>query len=162
MGMTSEQRLAVLEDKQALAELINAYGKVADRFDWEGWAEGAFTEDSEFVFVGGFGVMRGRNEILEVCKGSMDPFYDVMQHILVNLDFEVDGDTATGTSNLIFTAIFDKDKPTDYYQAGGRYQWGFVRTEQGWRIAHTRLEFLWNNGADENSVFEQKTEVAAV
>ena len=162
MTMTIEQRLAVLEDKQALAELINAYGKVADRFDWEGWAQGAFTEDSEFVFVGGFGVMRGRDEILKVCKDSMDPFYEVMQHILVNLDFEVDGDSASGTSNLVFTAVMKADEPTNYYMAGGRYQWRFARMPEGWRIAHTRLEFLWNNGADADSVFEQKTEVAAV
>lgn len=151
-----EERLQILEDKQALAEHMNHYCKTADRFDWADWAE-TFTEDSLFEFVGGFGDMRGRQTIHDTCKGSMDHVYDVMQHIMSNLDFEVDGDTATGTGNLIFTGIMDTSKPTEYYMSGGRYRWNFTRTEAGWKIARTRLEFIWNNGGDKDAVFQDKT-----
>lgn len=148
-------RLQLLEDKQALAEHMNHYCKTADRFDWATWAE-TFTEDSVFEFIGGFGDMQGRQTIHDTCKGSMDHVYDVMQHMMANLDFTVDGDTATGTGNLIFTGIMDAAKPTEYYMSGGRYQWRYRRVGTGWKIAHTRLEFIWNNGGDKDAVFQEK------
>lgn len=150
-----EQRIQILEDKQALAEHMNLYCKTADRFDWADWAD-TFTEDSVFEFIGGFGDMRGRQTIHDTCKGSMDHVYAVMQHLMSNLDFEVDGDNATGTGNLIFTGIMDAAKPTGYYMSGGRYQWKYRRTDAGWKIAHTKLEFIWNNGGDKDAVFQEK------
>lgn len=159
--MTVEQRLKLLEDKQALAEHMNLYCKTADRFDWAAWAD-TFTEDSLFEFVGGFGDMRGRQVIHDTCKGNMDHVYDVMQHMMSNLDFEVDGDNATGTGNLIFTGIMDAAMPTEYYMSGGRYQWTYRRTDAGWKIARTKLEFIWNNGGDKDAVFQEKaTETTA-
>lgn len=154
-----EQRLQILEDKQALAEHMNLYCKTADRFDWAGWAD-TLTEDSVFEF-GDFGDMRGRDmrgrqTIHDTFKGYIDHVYAVMQHMMSNLDFEVDGDNATGTGNLIFTGIMDAAKPTEYYMSGGRYQWKYRRTDAGWRIAHTKLEFIWNNGGDKNAVFQEK------
>ncbi len=145
-----------LNDQLLLQQLINTYHWRADQFDWEGWAA-TFTEDSVFEFVGGFGTMTGRQQIHDTCKGNMDHVYEVMQHVIVNLDFELTGtDTATGHGNLLFSALPDASKPTRYYQSGGRYEWQFRRTAQGWRIAHTRLQFLWNNGLDQDAVFESR------
>ncbi len=149
-----ETRLKKHEDIQALTRLINSYHQTADRFDWDGWAE-HFTDDATFYFEHGFGEMTGRDGIKEICKSSMDPFYDLMQHIMVNLDFEMTGpDTAKGRANLIFTAIFDGEKRDNYYQAGGIYRWDFARTDDGWRIANAYLDFVWNNGNDTDGVFE--------
>lgn len=149
------ERLARLETIQDLTRLINSYHQTADRFDWEDWAT-HFTDDAVFVFEHGFGEMAGREGILEICKSSMDPFYDLMQHIMVNLDFEITGpDTASGRANLIFTAIFDSEKRDNYYQAGGIYRWDFRKTaEKGWLISKAYLDFVWNNGNDQGSVFE--------
>lgn len=144
-------RIGRIEDELALRKLINAYHKRADAIDWARWAE-CFTEDATFEFKS-FGTMRGRQAIHDTCKAAMDPIYDIHQHIMVNLDFEVSGDSATGTGNLLFVAMTDAAKLTDYYMAGGRYQWRFARTADGWRITHARLEWLWNNGADSDAVF---------
>lgn len=142
-----------LRDNLLLEKLINNYHWRADQFDWAGWAD-SFTEDSVFEFVGGFGVMTGKQQIHDTCKGNMDHVYEIMQHVMVNLDFEITGaDTATGHGNLVFSALPDASRPTRYYQSGGRYEWRFRRTPQGWKIAHTRLQFLWNNGADQDAVF---------
>lgn len=147
-----ESRLQRIEDDRALTKLINTYHKRADAFDWNGWAE-TFTEDAVFEFAGGFGRMCGRKDIHDKCKGAMDHVYNVMQHIMVNLDFEVTGDRATGTGNLIFVGIGDEHQPAAFYMAGGRYRWAFLRTQEGWKIADAFLEFIWNNGADEDAVF---------
>lgn len=151
-----ELRIRLLEDESALRKLINTYHKRADAFEWEAWAA-CFTDDAVFVLAGTFGTLHGRQQILEVCKGQMDHIYQVHQHIMVNLDFDIDGgDSAGGTGNLIFTALADAGDQARYYQAGGRYQWKFRRTGQGWRIAEARLDFLWNNGADEDAVFADR------
>jgi hypothetical protein len=156
-----EHRLKLVEDELAIQKLMNVYCRRADAFQWESWAE-TFTEDSLFDFEGGFGTMRGRAEILEKCKGAMDHVYSSFIHYIVNVDVEVDGgDTATGTGNIVFAALTDDARPTAYYLSGGRYKWQFARTADGWRIAHTVLRFIWNNGADEDAVFIPDEKAAA-
>lgn len=147
-----ESRLQRIEDERALEKLINTYHKHADVFDWIGWAD-CFTESAVFEFTGGFGVMRGRKDIHDKCKGAMDHVYEVQQHIMVNLDFATTADGATGTGNLIFVGIADKNNPANFYMAGGRYKWTFARSADGWKIAEAFLEFIWNNGADADAVF---------
>lgn len=151
-----ETRIARIEDLRAITTLMNTYCARADAFDWVGWAL-TFTDDSVFEFPGAFGTMRGRDEIRETCKGLMDPVYDVMQHLMSNFEFELTGpDSAIGHGNLVFTGIADPAKQNQYFMSGGRYDWKFERTADGWRIAHTRLDFIWNNGADEDQVFADR------
>jgi hypothetical protein len=148
-----EHRIRLIEDELAIKRLIDRYGRRADDFDWLGWSE-TLTEDSVFDFEGGFGLMRGRQQILEVCRDSMDPIYDDFIPYMLNILVDVDGsDIATGTGNIIFLALTDKDKPEQFLATGGRYRWEFRRTSIGWQIARTHLQFIWNNGADNDQVF---------
>lgn len=157
--MSGNNELTVLdklEIESEIRKLMNFYSKISDAFKWEEWSE-CFTEDSLFDFPTGFGTLNGRKEILEVCKGNMDHVYSVMQHYIVNVDVDViSKDKATGTGNLIFVGIPNENKPTEYYQSGGRYSWEFKKTPEGWLIAHTVLNFLWNNGQDVSSVFDKQ------
>lgn len=155
-----EQRIQRIEDELALNKLINTYHKRADAFDWAGWAD-TFVDDAVFEFDTGFGLMEGKQMIHDTCKAAMDHVYEDQQHIMINLDFDIDGDSATGTGNLIFAATTDASNPVDHYMAGGRYRWKFQRTAQGWRIKHTNLQWLWNNGADKDSVFNAKADADA-
>lgn len=154
-----EARIRRIEDELALKALINSYHKRADALDWAGWAE-SFTEDAVFEFKS-FGTMRGRQAIHDTCKAAMAHVYDAFQHYMVNLDFELAGDTATGTGNLVFVGLTDAAAPTRHYMAGGRYQWRFARIAGGWRIRQARLEWLWNNGADAERVFAEELAGAA-
>ena len=79
------------DDQLALNKLVNAYHWHAEPFDWDAWAD-CHTVTAEFDFAGELGVMRGRREILETC---MDHVYDTMQHVMMNLEFEITGDAAT-------------------------------------------------------------------
>ena len=145
-----------LQDYVLLQKLINNYHWCADHFDWVGWAN-SFTDDAVFELPGTFGTLRSRSTIHDVCKNNMDHVYATMQHVMVNLDFEVTApEAATGHGNLLFTAVPDAAKPHAYYQAGGRYVWKFRHTADGWRICHARLDFLWNNGGDQAAVFDAR------
>jgi hypothetical protein len=144
-----------LEDQLELQKLINTYHWRADHHEWESWSH-TFTEDAVYDLPNSFGLLKSRQEIHDVCKANMAQIYKIMQHIIVNLDFEITGpDSATGHGNLIFTALADPAQPTEFIQSGGRYNWEFKRTKAGWRIHRARLDFLWNNGGDKESVFDQ-------
>ena len=79
-NQNSNQTADHLQDQLLLAKLINNYHWRADNFDWAGWAD-SFTEDAEFEFAGGFGMMKGRQQIHDICKDNMDHVYDTMQHV---------------------------------------------------------------------------------
>jgi ketosteroid isomerase-like protein len=145
-----ERRLGVLEDKEALAALMNRYCRTADDKDWQAWSR-CWTEDAEFVF-GPFGVHRGRDVIREVCAESEAPYQD-MQHSMTNMQFEVDGDRATGTAYLWFAGVPDRDRPAQHFDIGGPYRWEFARTAEGWRLSRMELRVAWTVGSDADSVF---------
>ena len=156
MSNNESAKIGNFEDNLLLEKLINTYHWRADHFDWKGWSE-TFTEDAEFDLPNSFGMLKTRKQIHDVCKGNMDHVYKVMQHIMVNLDFEVTGaDSATGHGNLIFTGISNPDQPSQFVQSGGRYKWEFRRTNDGWQICKAHLIFIWNNGGDKESVLTAK------
>jgi hypothetical protein len=160
-----EARLARLEDLQALKTLMDNYHQRCDAFEWTEWAE-SFAEDAVVEardaagVVQSFGVMRGRQAVYETCRDNM-AIYAAIQHIIVNLNFKVTGDVATGTANLVFVAVADRARPDDFYMSGGRYEWTFARTPQGWKISTAVLDFLWNNGSDDGGLFGQDHERAS-
>lgn len=145
-----EERLQVLEDKEALRALMNRYCRTADQKDWEAWSM-CWTEDALFDF-GPFGQHNGREVIRDVCSESEEPYQD-MQHSMTNMQFEVDGDTATGTAYLWFAGVPDKAKPAEHFDIGGPYEWEFQRTGDGWKLSVMRLRIAWTAGADGDAVF---------
>lgn len=151
---TSLSPLDMLLVESEVQKLMNVYCRLADEFKWEAWAE-CFAEDAYFNLPGTFGEMVGRETILKTCKGNMDHIYAEQQHYIVNVDVTATSrDQASATGNLIFVGIPDAKKPTEAYQAGGRYVWQFKRINGEWKICHAVLDFLWNNGQDSDAVFD--------
>lgn len=148
-----EARLRLLEDERALQRLINDYLNLADQRRWTEWSD-TFIEDAVFDLPNSFGLMKGRQEIYDVCVGKMEGVWDRTQHMIVNAHFDVEGDHAKGTANIIFAAVPAGAAITDYYMMGGQYRWKFVRTQAGWKIADAWEEFIWNNGTPFQTVFE--------
>ena len=142
MDKDLENRLRRIEDEMALQRLINVYHKTADAFDWKGWSE-CFAEDA--VFVNQFGVHRGRQEIYDRCRKRFGTVFRVFQHVIVNACFDIAGDTASGTGNLLFVGLREGNRKNHYFLAGGRYEWAFVRTPEAWIIKTGTLTFLWDN-----------------
>ena len=154
MNTESLSPLDTLVVESEVKKLMNVYCRLADEFKWEDWAA-CFADDAYFNLPGTFGEMVGRETILKTCKGNMDHVYAAQQHYIVNVDVTaVSRDEATATGNLIFVGISDVNKPTEAYQAGGRYEWQFKRINGEWKICHAILNFLWNNGQDADAVFD--------
>lgn len=145
------QRIRVLEDKEALASLMNRYCRTADENDWEGWSR-CFTENADFDF-GPFGQHHGREKIREVCEAAEAPYLD-KQHSMTNMQFEVDGDTARGTAYLWFAGVPDPLNPLHHYDIGGPYRWEFQRTDEGWLLSRMNLRIVWTQGDADASVFD--------
>jgi hypothetical protein len=137
-----KRRLQVLEDKEALAALVNRYCLTADTDDWEGWAAG-WTEDGESAAP--LGTLKGREPITENAA-KFHAGNKVRQHTITNMQFEVSGDNATGTASLIFFGVPDESEPGQHYDMGGPYNFQFRRTHDGWRIHRMELDIIWTMG----------------
>jgi ketosteroid isomerase-like protein len=160
LATTSEQqveqlaaRLAELEDKQALAALLSRYTLAVDSFDWEAWGR-CWAEDAVADW-GELGQLQGREAIVKASRQA-ETIYEHrggMQHLLANLDFEVDGDTAKGTGNLLFACSLNSVKSPPDYACGGKYRWTFARGAEGWQITRAELKMAWSAGADVAGTF---------
>ncbi|WP_238570373.1 nuclear transport factor 2 family protein [Streptomyces inhibens] len=79
-----------------------------------------------------------------------------MQHHLLNMSFEVEGDHATGVGYLWFVAVSHRNGPGEPYAMGGPYTWDYIRsTNGGWLLTRQRLGVSWHSGQDATSAFDQ-------
>jgi len=146
-------RLERLEAKADLHALVQRYVTTADARQWRDWVQ-CFTPDAQFDLPNSFGLMKGRDEIYDVCVGKMDHVWAHTQHNVVNRDFQVDGDTASGTANIFFSGLPVDADPTESYAMGGRYRWKLTRESGGqWAMADAWEEFIWNSGSAQEAVF---------
>lgn len=137
------ERLRLLEDKEAVAALMNRYFRAADAKDWQAWSR-CWAEDGTLDF-GPFGTHHGRDAIRDVCSRAEAP-YAAMQHSITNLQVEVDGDRAHATAYLWFAGVTDPDRRSLHFDCGGPYDLGFTRTGQGWQVQSVRLDVTWFSG----------------
>jgi len=130
-----------LTDRQALVDLTVAYSYALDdrRFD-----------DLDDVFLPDATAelgrhLEGRDAIKDRIRDALVPL-DVSQHLVATHEIRVDGDRATGRCYLQAQHVrTGPDGPT-LLMVGGRYEDRYVRTTEGWRIAHRALVVLWTNG----------------
>lgn len=148
-----QHRLQVLEDKDALTALLNRYCNLADKHDWEGYAN-TYAEDGIMTYES-WGDTVGRAAIAK--QSGSENIFDGLQHSMTNMQFEIDGsDKATGTAYLWFCATPDTNKPEINYAFGGPYNFEFKRAAKGWEIKTMRLKKIWSQGTDTLDVFQRK------
>ncbi|KAH0829518.1 hypothetical protein AYO21_10375 [Fonsecaea monophora] len=140
---TLERRLRILEDKDALWTLLCRYCRVVDDHDWKGFGD-MFTEDGILNFVD-WGPIQGREKIAKAT--SVEEVFQYQEHSLSNIMFVVDGsDTATATGFLTFIATPDASKREEFAASGGRYEFTFKRTHEGWKVYRHLLTKGWLHG----------------
>ncbi len=140
-----QKRLRILEDKDELTALMNKYCLVSDTFDFKGYGD-CFHKDGTLAYSE-FHTVSGRENLAEKARIALER-YQGLQHSMTNMQFEIDGDKATGSANLILAATPDLSKPDVNFMFGGPYRWEFVRTEEGWRLWICRLSVVWTLGKD--------------
>ncbi|KAH7129696.1 hypothetical protein B0J13DRAFT_563248 [Dactylonectria estremocensis] len=144
------ERLQLLEDKDALATLLNRYCNMADDHKWDEFAD-CFIPDGVLGFEK-WGEVVGRDKIAAISGGAEDRFQG-LQHSMTNMNFTVNGDEASGTCYLWFAATMDTSKPHEYHAFGGPYKFNFKRTPEGWRISRMQLKKIWAQNEDTQKVF---------
>jgi ketosteroid isomerase-like protein len=129
-----EARVEALEAREAIRELIYAYGRALDRRDFIAFA-GLF-EPQSGMWVGGFGTATGRDEIFRMMDRSIGhqatPVAPTSHHVFTNIQIEVEGNTASATTKWIFVVPGESGAPQ--WRFLGHYEDEFVRTDEGWRF----------------------------
>jgi ketosteroid isomerase-like protein len=88
----SDPRVAALADRQAIDQLVAGdYPRALDASDWDAYAA-TYTEDGELVLLGNSS--KGRAAIKSFL--SAQPAGERVIHVISNLSYKIDGDTATG------------------------------------------------------------------
>lgn len=128
----TEGRLQALEDRAAIADLIAAYGPLADNGDATGVAA-SWSEDGCYD-VGGFGVAEGRAAIAALIESETHQalLAQGCAHMLSPHHITLSGDSAEAVG---YSVVFRRSG--DGYEAWrvSANRWQLVRTAAGWRVS---------------------------
>jgi 3-phenylpropionate/cinnamic acid dioxygenase small subunit len=125
--MTPTRNVEHLADKLAIREVLEEYCLRLEVNPFEEWLD-LFTQDSIYEVYRH--TLRGRQEISEMLSKAPHGV-----HLGGPLRIELDGDSAATVQNYVFYGQDDK------YSNKGWYYRTLVRTGEGWKISHTRVEF---------------------
>jgi uncharacterized protein (TIGR02246 family) len=125
----------VREDEEAIGRTLGEYSQHCDDGRFDEWAD-LFTADARFVLAGT--VTEGRDAIKEYMMTVQAAGRRGM-HVTTNSLVDVDGDTATATTDYLFV------RPTPdglAIIAAGRYHDRLVRDETRWRFRERSITML--------------------
>jgi uncharacterized protein (TIGR02246 family) len=124
----------LLEEKDAIRELLAEYCFAFDGGDFERWV-GLFTDDGIFD-VGGRIRLVGRERLREyVKKIALTDGKPMLKHCVMNEIIRVVGDAARVESYLLVAQGAEKRLAITI---AGRYEDRLVRTPDGWRFAERK------------------------
>jgi 3-phenylpropionate/cinnamic acid dioxygenase small subunit len=132
-----------LLDHDEIIQTLHRYAFALDDRDWD-LLETVFTPDA----VGEYSGQRyeGFPAILEMISGVLGRI-DRTQHLIGNATvWTYDGDTATTRCYLHGQHTIDGLPGGDNNVLAGEYRDRFVRTPDGWSIAHRSLKITWREG----------------
>ncbi|MDE3204537.1 MAG: nuclear transport factor 2 family protein [Acidobacteriota bacterium] len=132
-----------LLDEKAVIDLTIRYAWVIDNRRFEDLSE-VFAADGTADY-GRLGVFLGPAAIGEACAGSLSRF-DRTQHMVSNHQVELRGDEADGRCFFQAQHVRKDGTGVHNYTVAGNYLDRFVRTADGWRIAHRTLRVTWTEG----------------
>lgn len=129
-----ESRLQVLEDREAIRDLLLEYGRTLDARDFKGFSELFAREVGEWN--GGMGDAKGPEAIRKLMEetignntgGINSPNF----HIFSNETIDVKGDRATAVSKWAFVVQGDDGRPQWVYL--GHYNDTLIREDGRWKF----------------------------
>jgi hypothetical protein len=129
-----------IDDRFALLDLAARYADAVDRRDFA-LLDAVFLPDG--VLDTGRGVRDGLIEILAAMEGLRR--YEATAHVLGQQLADAAGDGARGVTYCTAHHLADRDGSRTDTVMHIRYHDDFVRTPDGWRIRHRRLELQWTD-----------------
>lgn len=152
--MTQRVELATVMDRLAVDELITDYAVAVDDGDWEAY-RGLFTSDGRADYRSAGGIEGDAGKVAAWLQESMRLFV-MRQHLIVNrrLRFgtlEQDtGDTARVQADYINPMRIAGEgdgnaggSTAPDFVCGGRYVFGLLRTNDGWRLREVIVREMW-------------------
>lgn len=137
-------RLRLVEDRQAIADLLVRYARAVDDGDDERLAS-CFTDDAEATFAG-IDAGIGGKAIAAFLRAAMGPgARPASTHNLANITVTVRGDEADASSNAVVYGV--RGEPPQMRVRGVCYDDLVVRTADGWRIRRRTHRPQWEAAA---------------
>ena len=125
-------------DHEQIRQLLARFIQLRDDKRFEEWVR-LFTEDGTFEYPGAR--LTGRDAIRDSVASLLRD--DRGKHLALNAVIEVDGDTASVTSDVVKLRPAEPGGGTAFVvQTAGRYIDSLVRTKDGWQVASRRTELL--------------------
>ncbi|ANW21233.1 nuclear transport factor 2 family protein [Streptomyces clavuligerus] len=145
--MTQRVDLATVLDRLAIDDLISGYAAAVDDGDWAAF-RALFTEDARIDYRGAGGIAAPAAEAAAWVARAMTLF-PVRQHLIVNRRLRLQdlggypGDSAEVRADYLNPM---GRASGDTHVSGGRYAFGAVRTDAGWRLSSLVIEEKWRQG----------------
>jgi len=136
-----ERRLAAVEDRLALADLLHRYCRTLDDADHDG-LRACFTDDLHAEHGTMIPPIDGADTFIEVVRRP-PPTIQRWQHYVSNVEVTLDGDTAKVWAFLHAWHEVDLGAGYQLVPAGGRYEVDAVRSASGWRIRRLIVHHTW-------------------
>ena len=135
---------ARLTDRLEISDVLIRYAVSLDSRDWAQLAT-CFTGDAVAEYGELAGRNDGRDEIVATCRHTLEGL-DASQHLVGNFVVACDGDEATASCYLHAQHYLVSANGANTFVVGGTYYDRLVRSPDGWRIAHRRLDVTWTDG----------------
>ena len=137
-------RIALLEDREAIRDLIARYGPLADAGDCAG-AAALWTEDGVYE-VGALGSDTGRAAIQTLLEGDSHQgwIHGGAAQVLSPPVIDLDGDRATART---YSVVFRKSGDNWEAHRASANMWHLVRVAGEWKVAR-RVNQLLDGSAD--------------
>ena len=137
-GMDPEEVAARREDELQLRDLAFRYARMMDRRQFD-WLPQVFAEDGELVGPGY--TMKGHEQLRQGLQG-LERFSATL-HGVLNLYFEIDGDSATGEVYCVANHLHEQEGVPYKLDMGIRYEDRYARKSTGWVIERRFFNMVW-------------------
>jgi hypothetical protein len=145
--MTQRVELATLLDRLAIDEVITSYAVTVEDADWPGFLA-LFAPDGRADYTAAGGVEGPASEVAEWLAAASRPFA-VRQHLIVNrrLRFQ-DADGYPGNHAELTAGYLCplRHESGEDVMSGGRFVFGLVRGDAGWRLSQVAVQEQWRHG----------------
>jgi ketosteroid isomerase-like protein len=132
-----------LLDREEIVAVCVRYAIALDRRDWA-LLRRCFVPDVVAEYEG-IGSLEGYDAVEAVCRRALEPLA-ASQHLLGNHEVAVDGDVAHCSTYFQAQHVRPGTEGGDLYVVAGTYTDRLARGDDGWRIAHRRLDVVWTDG----------------
>jgi hypothetical protein len=146
--------LAAVTDRFAIDELLNRFARAIDTKQFDLLDE-VFTPDAAIDYTRAGGITAVFQPDFKAWVTATMAAFTVCQHLMVNRDVLLDGDTARVHSYLYNPlGAPAADGTMQMYFVGAHYTDDLVRTPDGWRIAGRVAEIAWTDGDVPDAVLD--------